>query len=97
VKIVYHPAAAAEQLDHIHHYATLNPALGAGYLEEFRAALFYIAESTQRFPVVAEPQIRRHFLSRFPIAIYFRAVGEQVQIIAVAHKRRRPHYWTSRL
>ena len=97
MKIVYHPAAATEQLDQIHHYATLNPALGVGYAEEFRAALSYIAEGAQRFPVVAEPQIRRHFLTRLPIAIYFRAVGEQVQIISVAHKRRRPHFWASRL
>ncbi|TAM12367.1 MAG: hypothetical protein EPN72_05195 [Nevskiaceae bacterium] len=97
MKIVYHPAAAAEHLDQIHHYATLNPVLGTGYVEEFQAALSYISEGVQRFPVVIEPQVRRHFLSRFPIAIYFRAVGEQIQIISVAHKRRRPNYWATRI
>ena len=97
MKIAYHPAAAAEHLDQIHHYATLNTTLGAGYVEEFQAALTYISEGPQRFPVVIAPQVRRHFLSRFPIAIYFRAIDEQIQIISVAHKRRRPIYWASRL
>ena len=97
MKIAYHPAAAAEHLDQVHHYATLNQTLGAGYVGEFQAALAYISEGAQRFPVVVAPQVRRHFLSRFPIAIYFRVIDDQIQIISVAHKRRRPIYWASRL
>ena len=97
MKIAYHPAAAAEHLDQVHHYATLTAALGAGYVDEFQAALVYISEGVQRFPVVASPAVRRYFLSRFPIAIYFREAGGQIQILAVAHKRRRPLYWATRL
>ena len=97
MKIAYHPAAAAEHLDQIHHYKMLNSALGTGYGEEFQAALAYILDGPHRFPVVAAPKIRRHFLSRFPIAIYFRASGDEIQILAIAHKRRRPGYWTTRL
>ena len=97
MKIAYHPAAAAEHLDQVHHYATLNAALGAGYVDEFQAALVYISEGVQRFPVISAPAVRRYFLSRFPIAIYFREADGQVQILAVAHKRRRPLYWATRL
>ena len=97
MKIGYHPAAAAEHLDQVHHYRTLNAALGAGYVEEFQAALAFLLEGAQRSPVVFAPEVRRHFLSRFPIAIYFRVSGDEIQILAVAHKRRRPIYWVTRL
>ena len=97
MSIVYHPAAAAEHFDHIIHYKTLNAALGSGYVEEFNTAISYIKEGIQRFPAVAENGTRRHFLSRFPIAIYFREKGSEIQILAVAHKRRRPSYWSARL
>lgn len=97
MRVVYHPAAAAEHFDHIHHYKTLSTILGVGYVEEFSSAISYIAEGVQRFPIVVEPDIRRLFLSRFPIAIYFRDRGAETQILAVAHKRRRPSYWSTRL
>ena len=97
MKVVYHPAAAAEHLDQVHHYKALSPALAKGYTEEFQATLAYVVEGVQRYPVVVEPGIRRCFLSRFPIAIHFRADGEEVHVLAVAHKRRRPLYWAARL
>jgi len=41
--------------------------------------------------------VRRIFLKRFPFNVIFRDVEGVVQILAIAHKRRRPDYWLSRL
>ncbi|MET0691185.1 MAG: type II toxin-antitoxin system RelE/ParE family toxin [Candidatus Binatia bacterium] len=39
----------------------------------------------------------RHFLlRRFPFGVVYRELGETLQIVAVAHGRRRPGYWKDR-
>jgi plasmid stabilization system protein ParE len=39
---------------------------------------------------------RRKIVPRFPYVIFFRVVGEEVEVMAVAHARRRPGYWVAR-
>jgi hypothetical protein len=44
------------------------------------------------------PTIRRAQLQRFPFVLLFRVItGDMVEVIAVAHMRRRPGYWKSRM
>ena len=40
---------------------------------------------------------RRIFLKKFPFAVIYRELPDVVQILAVAHVRRRPGYWKKRL
>jgi plasmid stabilization system protein ParE len=40
---------------------------------------------------------RRILLNRFPYFIVFRERLHDIQIIAIAHAKRRPGYWTKRL
>jgi plasmid stabilization system protein ParE len=40
---------------------------------------------------------RRASLSRFPYVIFFRADAEVVQVVAIAHAKRRPGYWLERI
>lgn len=39
---------------------------------------------------------RRVLLRRFPSFVVYRVLGDHVQIVAVAHARRRPGYWRER-
>jgi len=41
--------------------------------------------------------VRRRTLSHWPYGIFYRLRGDELIIIAVAHHRRRPGYWRSRL
>ena len=41
--------------------------------------------------------IRRHTLINWPYGIFYQVRGDELIIIAVAHHRRRPGYWRSRL
>jgi hypothetical protein len=43
-----------------------------------------------------EPSVRRFLLKRFPFAIVYEVVSSDIQILAVAHARRRPQYWKKR-
>jgi hypothetical protein len=43
------------------------------------------------------PTVRRAQLRRFPFLLLFRVLGREViEILAVAHMRRRPNYWKRR-
>jgi plasmid stabilization system protein ParE len=42
-------------------------------------------------------EIRRCLLARFPYAVIFLVNGDEVVVVAIAHTRRRPLYWLSRL
>jgi plasmid stabilization system protein ParE len=40
---------------------------------------------------------RRYLLHRFPYLLVYLLYDNQVQVVAIAHRRRRPGYWKSRL
>jgi len=35
-------------------------------------------------------------VARFPYAVLYSIVGDQIRVMAVAHDRRRPFYWSGR-
>lgn len=39
---------------------------------------------------------RSLFAARFPFTIYYRVRHNTLTVVAVAHQKRRPGYWTSR-
>jgi hypothetical protein len=43
------------------------------------------------------PRYRRMVLRRFPYLLFYEIRGDTVEFVAVAHARRRPGYWLSRL
>ena len=97
MKIWFHPAAEIEHLDQVAYYESRQSGLGAGYLAEIDRLLASIAERPHQYPQISGAELRRAHSRRFPIAILFREHGDQLQILAVAHKRRRPSYWVTRL
>jgi len=48
-------------------------------------------------PSEIELELRRFLLHRFPYAVVVACLPQEVVVIAVAHQRRRPRYWTRRL
>lgn len=93
----FHPEAEAEHLETVSYYEDRQPGLGASYLAEFEFALEQVCEAPNRYPIERKPDIRRIRLRRFPFTILFRESEGTVQVLAVAHHRRRPLYWLSRL
>ncbi len=39
---------------------------------------------------------RRFLLRRFPFFVVYRVFSQRVEVVAVAHARRKPHYWLQR-
>lgn len=93
----FHPAAEAEYLEVIAYYESKRPGLGTSFLAEFEAAITVVCLAPHRNPVERPPDIRRKRLKRFPYTVLYREGLNSIEVLAVAHHRRRPHYWLSRL
>jgi plasmid stabilization system protein ParE len=93
----FHPAAEAEYLESVAYYESKRPGLGAMYLAEFERVMHLICEAPHRNAVDRRPDVRRMRMKKFPFSVLYREHAGSVQVLAVAHHRRRPQYWLGRL
>ena len=69
-----------------------SAALGNAFLDEIGRACTLLGEN----PLSGHPdrlQTRRLVLRRFPFSVVYRVLANEIQVIAVAHHRRKPGYW----
>ncbi len=97
MKIRFDSNAETEHLEAISFYESQQKGLGGNYLNDFEQTLNSIISSPLRFRVLRSPDIRSVSLDKFPYKILFRIAIDEIQILAVAHKRRRPDYWLVRI
>jgi hypothetical protein len=89
---------AVEEIDHeVDYYESIYVGLGAELEDEIDAALDMIL----RVPQVGAPwkhrSDRRVFvLSRFPFTLPYQIAGDEIVVLALAHMRKRPGYWSRR-
>jgi toxin ParE1/3/4 len=93
----FHPAAEAEHLESVAYFESKRAGLGASYLAEFERIMGTACNAPHRYPIDRESGVRRIRMNRFPFAVLFREISGTVQVLAVAHIRRRPQYWLGRL
>ena len=94
--IRFRPAAARELTADVRHYNKHYAGRGARFAAAVERALFAIVEVTSRFPLLYEPDIRSAKVERFPYRVVYVVVGGDIDVIAVAHAKRRPAYWRRR-
>lgn len=66
------------------------------FLDELDRAMDQIGQNPEHYPL-HDFGTHRIVLRRFPFVIVFRKAVAGVEIIAIAHVRRRPGYWRERL
>lgn len=93
----FHPAAEAEFLESVGFYDSRVRGLGAAFIAEFERTIELIAQSPEQRPLECAPDIRRAPMHRFPFSLLYRERRAVIQILAVAHDRRRPQYWLGRV
>jgi len=75
--------------------------LGSELLEETDRAIVLLADQAALFGfalgVSEQLGVRRCPLRRFPYALVFVEMPEEIRVLAFAHRRRRPGYWRGRL
>lgn len=94
--ILLHPAAVAELGEAAAFYAEqADKALGLALVAEFERALALLA-SNPELGAAWRSGTRRLSLRRFPYSVVYRLSSDTIQVIAIAHQRRRPGYWQKR-
>jgi plasmid stabilization system protein ParE len=94
MRLELHPEAIADAREARLWYAERSPDAADAFMSELDRALASIAEAPMRWPVKAGA--RRYVMRRFPFVLVYRVSGSIVEVVAVAHGRRRPGYWKSR-
>ena len=94
MRIEFHPEADTEFAAQIEYYEAREAGLGVRYYREVMASLEWIANH----PSV--PRLRKTFrrlnLKAFPFYIAYSVESDLIWVLAVAHCKRRPRYWTKR-
>jgi len=99
-RIRFHPSARDELREAALWYERARPGLGVDFHDEVEAVLDRLATLALPGVSVQTPSghpIAKVFLRRFPYAVFFELLEGQCIVWAVAHGRRRPHYWQARL
>jgi toxin ParE1/3/4 len=82
-------------------YEARRAGLGAEFLSEVEAVLPLLESRPHSFPrlegLAPTLEVRRALLPRFPYALVFLVRPEELRVLAVAHAKRRPGYWLSRV
>jgi len=76
-------------------YQARNAEAAEAFMAELDLAIHRIEEAPRQWPPCLA-ETRRYLLRRFPFFVVFRETDDRLQILAVAHARRRPGYWIGR-
>ena len=96
MRIKFHPHARAELRDARTWYYERSPLSAIAFAQTVDKAISKIREAPNTFPP-AEHGTRKLVLQRFPFNIFYRTGATEIVIVAVAHQKRRPGYWSSRV
>ena len=76
-------------------YEEAQPGLGQALIDEVRRVKNLIAAHPLAARI-ARGEIRVRSVARFPYRIYYRVRAEEIVVIALGHRRRRPGFWLTR-
>ena len=86
---MFTPLASVDVEDAHRWYEAQRPGLG----EDFLAALAVVCQLVSKFPEsgpTVRGDVRRILLPRFPYAVYYRVVGDGIEVRACLHQLRNP-------
>lgn len=95
-KTEVHPEARAEITGSLGYYKEKDPTVAEDFDVTIDAAVLLIAAKPNTWPTYLH-STRRYVLNRFPYSIIYREHNDAIQIIALAHHRRKPGYWSKRV
>ena len=93
--VIVHTEAEEEILQALAWYAERSAIAARAFVQELSSMVRLAVQSPGSWPR-NYGNTRRIVFPRFPFDLVFRMKGETIEIVAVAHPRRRPSYWKDR-
>ena len=90
-----HPRAEQDASAAYSWYLDRNPVIAEIFIVELNSAMEHIARNPRRWPRMCDPY-RRYLLGRFPYSVVYQVKPRHIEVLAIAHHRRRPAYWARR-
>ena len=97
VSVSFSEEAETEYIEALDWYSARSARAGTGFEAAIDETISRIAESPEQFPVTDQEGFRFAILNRYPYSLIYRITPSGVQIVAVAHARRKPGYWSRRV
>lgn len=95
MSVKFHPDAEAELLEARRWYKERSAIAARAFETEVAWAIGKITKAPHRWKVHMYGT-RRFFLPHFPFGLVYREVQNGIEIVAIAHHRRKPGYWIAR-
>ncbi len=96
MKALFAKEAQAELEEGQHYYEHKEAGLGEEFTESVRQGLRLVLAQPEAGRIEFE-DVRRVILKRFPYKLLYIVESDHLMVVAVAHQRRQPHYWLSRV
>jgi plasmid stabilization system protein ParE len=94
-QINYHPEAAKELVEAFDYYFERSTFAAERFDDEVQRYERQIADDPLFFSSVNG--IHRCIMTTYPYTIRYIVSGDNIEILAIAHHRRKPDYWKSRI
>ena len=99
--VLYEEEAETELVEAAAWYEAQRDGLGEAFITEVERQVSRAAKAPEVFPTLEspnkQPPLRRAVLRRFPFVLVFVAMDTTLRVLAIAHGKRKPKYWTQRL
>ena len=96
MRVTFHPHARAEFRTSRNWYHERSSLSAFAFAQTVANAISRISDAPNTFPL-ADHGTRKFVLQRFPFNIFYRISETQIVIVALAHQKRRPGYWSDRV
>lgn len=93
--VKFHSAAISEADAAFSWYAQRSLLAARAFIQELNHSVEMVREDPGRWPRFGV-RAYRYVMPRFPFSLIYRLKGQEVEIIAIAHHKRKPGYWHSR-
>jgi plasmid stabilization system protein ParE len=94
-KVEFHEEAALEYEAALEWYLGRSVLAASKFGEALSRGIDMIVDAPHRW-LKGSHGTRRFLLQRFPFAIVYRELLTAIQVVAIAHARRKPGYWKQR-
>jgi len=95
-KVTFHEDANAEMNDAAQYYEERAFGLGLSFLDAVEEAVHKVLENPEACQLVGN-EVRHKLLMRFPYSVLYVIEPDRIRVVAIAHQKRRPGYWSYRL
>jgi len=91
----FHQEAVKESEKSQGWYLQRNPVAAYGFVNELSHAIEMVANSPERWPKY-KSGTRRYIFPRYPFSLIYRINKNIIEVLAIAHQKKRPDYWAKR-